>query len=102
MDKEEFAKRLTELRMSKGVSAREMSLSSGLGENYINRLENGAGLPKLETFFIICDYLGISERDFFDFETRNQSKLSRLLKEAMSLTDEQLDAAINMITAMKK
>lgn len=102
MEKEEFIKRLIELRMSKGISAREMSLSSGFGENYINRLENGAGLPKLETFFIICDSLGISEKDFFDFEPNSRSKLSKLLKEAISLSDEQLDAAINMITAMKK
>ena len=102
MEKEEFVKRITELRMNKGVSAREMSLSTGMGEHYINRLENGAGLPNMETFFVICEYLGISEKDFFDFEPNSQSKLSRLLKEAMSLTDEQLDAAINMITAMKK
>lgn len=102
MEKEEFSKRLTELRMNKGVSAREMSLASGLGENYINRLENGAGLPKLETFFIICDYLGITPQDYFSFEPNSRSRLSQLLKEAVALSDDQLDVLLAMAREMKK
>ena len=39
MEKEAFIKRLTELRMSQGVSARDMSLSLGQSESYINKPE---------------------------------------------------------------
>lgn len=35
-----FAERLTALRMEKGVSARDMSLSLGQSESYINKIEN--------------------------------------------------------------
>lgn len=35
-----FCKRLTELRLEKGVSARDMSLSLGQSESYINHIEN--------------------------------------------------------------
>ena len=35
-----FAERLTELRMERGVSARDMSLSLGQSESYINKIEN--------------------------------------------------------------
>ena len=40
MHKEFFSKRLSKLRMEKGVSARDMSLSLGQSESYINRIEN--------------------------------------------------------------
>ena len=35
-----FYGRLTELRIQKGVSARDMSLSLGQSESYINKIEN--------------------------------------------------------------
>ena len=35
-----FHKRLSELRIQKGVSARDMSLSLGQSESYINKIEN--------------------------------------------------------------
>ena len=37
---EGFSKRLAELRQEKGVSARDMSLSLGQSESYINKIEN--------------------------------------------------------------
>ena len=41
MTNKEFAERLTKLRIEKGVSARDMSLTLGLSATYINRIENG-------------------------------------------------------------
>ena len=38
MEKETFIKRLVELRMGKGVSARDMSLSLGQSAGYIRAL----------------------------------------------------------------
>ena len=61
-----FCKRLTELRMQKGISAREMSLSLGLSDSYINKIENGKTLPSMDTFFDICTYLKVTPKDFFD------------------------------------
>ncbi|MFR9052115.1 MAG: helix-turn-helix domain-containing protein [Ruminococcus sp.] len=52
MEKEDFIKRLTELRINKGVSARDMSLSIGQSAGYINNIENGVNLPSMMTFFI--------------------------------------------------
>ena len=40
MYEELFYKRLIQLRMKKGVSARDMSLSIGQAAGYINALEN--------------------------------------------------------------
>lgn len=56
MEQEKFIKRLIQLRTNKGVSARDMSLSIGLSEGYINNLENGVNFPSMTTFFYICEY----------------------------------------------
>ena len=45
MDKKLFIERLIQLRLNKGVSARDMSLSLGQSPNYINHIENGKNLP---------------------------------------------------------
>ena len=74
LEKEEFIKRLVALRQQKNVSAREMSLSLGMSENYINSLENGAALPNMTAFFFICDYLGITPQEFFDEQVPPQNK----------------------------
>ena len=44
MEKEEFARRMSQLRQAKGVSARDMSLSLGQSAGYINNIENGVNL----------------------------------------------------------
>lgn len=68
MLEEQFAHRLTQLRLAKGVSARDMSLSIGQSEAYINRIENKKMLPSMTTFFYICDYLNITPCEFFTFD----------------------------------
>lgn len=41
MEKKQFARRMSQLRQAKGVSARDMSLSLGQSAGYINNIENG-------------------------------------------------------------
>ena len=47
--------RLAKLRMQKGVSARDMSLSLGQANNYINNVENKKTLPSMQSFFYISE-----------------------------------------------
>ena len=53
-------KRLAQLRVQKGVSAREMSLALGQNTGYISNIESGKTLPSMTGFFYICEYLDIS------------------------------------------
>ena len=61
---EEFALRLSKLRMQKGVSARDMSLSIGQNAGYINNIETGKALPSMHGFFYICEYLNVSSSQY--------------------------------------
>lgn len=102
MEKEEFIRRLTQLRLQKGVSARDMSLSIGQSAGYINNIENGVNLPSMTTFFYICDYLGVSPRDFFDTQSTAPSKVAELLEAAKPLEPEQLEHLITLAKALQK
>ena len=102
MEKDDFIKRLVDLRVAKGVSARDMSLSIGQCAGYINNIENGVNYPSMTAFFYICDYLGISPKDFFDTETANQTKAHALLSAAQGLSDEQLDNLISIAKGLNR
>lgn len=102
LEREEFCRRLTQLRMNKGVSARDMSLSIGQSPNYIRGIEAGENYPSMATFFYICDYLEITPGEFFDTDSTNPTKASKLLELAKSLPDDQLDLLIALTKALKK
>lgn len=102
LEREEFYRRLTQLRMNKGVSARDMSLSIGQSPNYIRGIEAGENYPSMATFFYICDYLEITPGEFFDTDSTNPTKASKLLELAKSLPDDQLDLLIALTKALKK
>ncbi len=85
-----FSKRLIELRTNKNVSAREMSLAIGQSNGYINNIEKGNNFPSMQCFFYICEYLGISEKEFFDFEIENPNELTVILEDLKKLDQEQL------------
>ena len=102
MEKEEFIKRLTELRMNKGVSARDMSLSLGQSPGYINNIENGVNLPSMSLFFYICDYFGITPLEFFDMDNSDPAKIQELVSAATGLNSSQLEHVIAIINDIKK
>lgn len=102
MEKEEFIKRLTELRMNKGVSARDMSLSLGQSPGYINNIENGVNLPSMSVFFYICDYFGITPLEFFDTDNSDPAMVREITEASKGLTSEQLKHVIAIINDIKK
>ena len=77
--------RLAKLRMQKGVSARDMSLSLGQANNYINNVENKKTLPSMQSFFYICEYLGVTPQEFFDEGNPNPVALNEFIAEAKKL-----------------
>lgn len=90
MNEEQFPIRLAKLRTEKGVSARDMSLSIGQNAGYINNIENGKALPSMASFFFICEYLGITPQEFFDFDSEQPELLSSVVANLKKLNKDQL------------
>ncbi len=101
MDKRDFGTRVAELRMRKGVSAREMSSFLGQCQSYITNIENGKHLPSMTSFFAICDYLSITPLEFFTTEDHAPDKTKELLIEARRLHPESLDHLLALVKIMK-
>lgn len=96
---EEFTQnRIAQLRMQRDVSARDMSLSLGQNNSYINQIENRKALPSLQGLFYICEYFGITPQQFFDEGDRCPVQLAELVEDM-----KKLDAAtLSHVSAIVK
>ena len=92
--------RLAELRTQKGVSARDMSLSLGQANNYINTIENKKSLPSMQSFFYICEFLDITPQEFFDKDNSNPKMLKELIDEAKKLDCTSLTHILGIMKAI--
>ncbi len=98
---EEFTqKRIAQLRIQKDVSARDMSLSLGQNNSYINQIENRKSLPSLQGLFYICEYFGITPQQFFDERDAYPVQLAELVNDMKKLdasTLEHISAIVKKI-----
>ena len=92
--------RIAELRIQKGVSARDMSLSLGQSESYINKIENKRTLPSLSGLIYICDYLGVTPKEFFDTELLEPRQMQEISFLAKQLTSEQTELILRLMNEM--
>lgn len=100
MYSEDFSARLTQLRIKKGVSARDMSLSLGQNPGYINNIENGKALPSMSLFFYICEYFNIEPKEFFDDSTNDPKELAEVIDNLKQLDEEQFSSISFIIKAL--
>ncbi len=100
MYEEFFSLRLSQLRLQKGVSARDMSLSIGQNENYINHIENKKAFPSMQAFFYICEYLGVTPKDFFDENKQTPTLIDEFLTELIKLDEDKIRHLLRIVQAM--
>ena len=92
-----FSVRLSQLRLLKGVSARDMSLSLGQSESYINKIENKRTLPSMTGFFYICEYLGVSPQEFFKIDDVSPNLTKEVLREFEKLTPQHSEHVLQLM-----
>lgn len=97
-----FVNRIIQLRLQKGVSARDMSLSLGQNSSYIRGIEAKRNFPSMSIFFDICDYFGITPMEFFDTENRNPLKTSELIRISRSLNSDLIEHLIAITEVLAK
>ena len=97
-----FSKRLAELRIQKGVSARDMSLSLGQNPGYIRTIKSGSAFPAMSNFFYICEYLNVTPQEFFDFKEDHADGINALVDQLDKLDEEQIQALTAFIKTIVK
>ena len=101
IDTDFISERIAKLRTEKNISARDMSLSLGQSQSYINNIENKKALPSMQMFIYICDYLGISPKDFFDENVTSPNMLNVAVEAFRPLSAKQLELLISIAKEMK-
>lgn len=99
---ERFAERLAQLRIAKGVSARDMSLSIGQSAGYINNIENKKNFPSMTVFFYICDFLEITPNQFFDYGLSAPNEFNHTVEEMKPLSGRQLELIMELVKEIKE
>lgn len=102
MYEEDFVRRLAQLRVKKGVSARDMSLSIGQNPGYINTIENGKAFPTMVNFFYICEFLGVTPQEFFDTGTSDPAALRKLSEQIKHLPPDQVSSLLTIVEGLTK
>ena len=97
-----LSNRVTQLRIAKGASARDMSLTLGQGKGYINSIENKNSLPSMHAFYFICEYFKISPKDFFDSESAVPEMLNEVVSDLKALTPEQISNISKIVRDLRK
>lgn len=90
--------RIAKLRTEKNISARDMSLSLGQSQSYINNIENKKALPSMQMFLYICEFLGVEPKDFFEENITSPGTLKEAMATFRSLPPKQLE----LLTAIAK
>lgn len=65
--RENFGKRLKEIRTAKGLTQEELAHSINVHQTYIGKIETGKSNPSLTMIYKITNALDVSLHDFFEF-----------------------------------
>ena len=100
MDEVFVRDRITTLRMRKGISEYRMSLDMGHSKSYMQGISSGRALPSMSEFLYMCEYLGITPRDFFDEEIENPALLQQAMDGLKTLNDNDLALILGHINRL--
>ena len=96
MDEAFVRNRISELRCKKGITEYRMSLDLGHSKSYMQSISSGRSLPSLSEFLYICDYLGVTPKEFFGTEPYDVQAVSKLTKLAKPLSSGDLNLLITI------
>ena len=64
MEPKFISDRISVLRTKKNVSEYRMSTDLGHSKSYIQSISSGKSMPSMGEFLYICEYLGVTPREF--------------------------------------
>lgn len=100
---EDFVRnRISQLRISKGVSEYKMSYDLGHSRGYIYNISSGKALPPMSEFFAICNYFGITPGEFFDDENSNPELINKVCEELKTLSESDINLILKFIERLKE
>ena len=90
MDVNFIRERISQLRTNQGISEYKMSLDLGHSKSYVQSISSGKALPSMSEFLYICEYLGVTPKEFFDRDIAEPQMIQQLMSHALKLSSEDL------------
>lgn len=95
MDENYIRDRISEIRTKKNISEYKMSLDLGHSKSYIQSISSGKSLPSLSEFLYICDYLGVTPKEFFDDTVTEPALVNELYNLTKEMSKDDILVLIN-------
>ncbi|MFV0396233.1 MAG: helix-turn-helix domain-containing protein [Coprobacillaceae bacterium] len=99
---EYIAQRIRQLRELKGnIPAQTLSIELGQNNSYIHKIENKQAKPSLDGLFYICDYFGITLKEFFAADINPYPTLiNDLVEKSQTLNQEELELILELVKVL--
>lgn len=101
MEQDYINKRITELRIKKGVAEHKMSIELGHSRSYVQSISSGRSLPSMTEFLAICEYLDVTPKDFFDHDNPNPPLIRDAMDKLKTLPESDLLLILTMINRLQ-
>ncbi|MBR4949441.1 MAG: helix-turn-helix transcriptional regulator [Clostridia bacterium] len=102
MDLQFIRERISALRIKKNISEYRMSTDLGHSKSYIQSISSGRSLPSLSELLYICEYLGVTPKEFFDEDVIEPQLVQRLYNLTRNMSASDLEILINTAERLSK
>lgn len=96
MDVNFIRDRISQLRTNQGISEYKMSLDLGHSKSYVQSISSGKALPSMSEFLYICEYLGVTPKEFFDGDIAEPQMIQQLVNCALHLSTDDLVLLVDL------
>lgn len=96
MDVQFIRDRISQLRTNQGISEYKMSLDLGHSKSYVQSISSGKALPSMSEFLYICEYLGVTPKEFFDGDVAYPQMIQQLIFLAQELSPNDLAMLVEL------
>ena len=94
--------RITQLRLQRGISERELNLAIGKSVGYIQSVCNGSMRPALIPLLEIICYFDLTPQEFFDPDITNPSLWNQVKASLKQLAEDDLEAILSFTERIPK
>ena len=96
MEPKFISDRISVLRTKKNVSEYRMSTDLGHSKSYIQSISSGKSMPSMGEFLYICEYLGVTPREFFDDSINDPQLVQELYKLTRNMSEANLKILVDL------
>ena len=96
MEPKFISDRISVLRTKKNVSEYRMSTDFGHSKSYIQSISSGKSMPSMGEFLYICEYLGVTPREFFDDSIKDPQLVQELYELSRHLSEANLKILVDL------